>query len=63
MIHDTPDLLTERLRALKKLKSTNGTIQIEIPQNNLGDWFLRQWAKWQKKSGSLARRAGDPDDS
>ena len=33
---------------VNRLKSTNGTITLEIPQNSLGDWFLRQWAKWQK---------------
>ena len=33
---------------VNRLKSTNGTITLEIPQNSLGDWFLRRWAKWQK---------------
>ena len=33
---------------VNRLKSMNGTITLEIPQNSLGDWFLRRWAKWQK---------------
>ena len=35
---------------VNKLKSTNGTIQLEIPQNSIGDWFLRRWANWQRNS-------------
>ena len=52
---------------VNKLKSTSGTITLEIPQNSIGDWFLRRWARWQKNSqaekqpGSFARCAGDPD--
>ena len=39
------------------LKSTNGTITLEIPQNSLGDWFLRRWAKWQKNNANPSRIA------
>jgi len=35
---------------VNKLKSTNGTVTLELPQNSLGDWFLRRWANWQKNS-------------
>ncbi len=35
---------------VNKLKSINGTITLELPQNSLGDWFLRRWANWQKNS-------------
>ena len=42
---------------VNRLKSTSGQITIEVPQNSLGDWFLRRWAKWQKNSRrSPARR-------
>ena len=42
---------------VNKLKSTNGTITLELPQNSLGDWFLRRWAKWQKNSQDPSRVA------
>ena len=42
---------------VNKLKSTNGTITLELPQNSLGDWFLRRWANWQKNSQDPARVA------
>ena len=42
---------------VNKLKSTNGTIQLEIPQNSIGDWFLRRWANWQKNSQDPSRVA------
>ena len=38
---------------VNKLKSTNGTVTLELPQNSLGDWFLRQWANWQKNSQDI----------
>ena len=31
---------------VNRLKTTNGTIQIEVPQNSSADAFLRRWAKW-----------------
>ena len=42
---------------VNKLKSTNGVITLEIPQNSLGDWFLRRWANRQKNSQESARVA------
>lgn len=42
---------------VNRLKNTNGTITLEIPQNSLGDWFLRRWAKWQKNSQDPLRIA------
>ena len=33
---------------VNRLKTTNGTIQIEVPQNSIGDDFLRRWARWAK---------------
>ena len=35
---------------VNRLKTTNGTITLEIPQNSIGDGFLRRWARWQKNS-------------
>ena len=40
-----------------RLKTTNGTVQIEVPQNSLGDDFLRRWAKWARNTGSPERIA------
>ena len=46
---------------VNKLKSTSGTITLEIPQNSVGNWFLRRWARWQKNSKDPSRIAlGDP---
>ena len=42
---------------VNKLKTTNGQISIEIPQNSTGDWFLRRWANWQKNSQDPSRIA------
>ena len=42
---------------VNKLKTTNGTITIEIPQNSIGDDFLRRWSKYQKNSNSPNRIA------
>ena len=42
---------------LNKLKSTNGTIAIEIPQNSIGDWFMRRWINWQKNCQDPSRIA------
>ena len=30
---------------VNKLKTTNGTITLEVPQNSVGDSFLRRWAR------------------
>ena len=42
---------------VNRLKTTNGTIQIELPQNSIGDDFLRRWAKWARSTGSPNRIA------
>ena len=42
---------------VNRLKTTNGTVQIEVPQNSLGDDFLRRWAKWARSTGSPNRIA------
>ena len=42
---------------VNKLKTTNGTITIEVPQNSIGDGFLRRWARWAKSTGSPNRIA------
>ena len=33
---------------VNRLKSTNGTITIEVPQGSVADWFLRKWARWAR---------------
>ena len=40
---------------VNRLKSTHGTITIEVPQGSLGDDFLRRWAKWAKATASPNR--------
>ncbi len=42
---------------VNRLKTTNGTITMEIPQNSVGDWFLRRWAAWQKNCQDPSRIA------
>ena len=42
---------------VNRLKTTNGTITIELPQNSIGDGFLRRWAKWARSTGSPNRIA------
>ena len=42
---------------VNRLKTTNGTIQIEVPQNSIGDDFLRRWARWAKNTGNPNRIA------
>ena len=42
---------------VNRLKTTNGTVSIEIPQNSIGDGFLRRWAKWAKSTESPNRIA------
>ena len=33
---------------VNRLKSTNGTITLEVPQGSAADWFLRKWARWTR---------------
>lgn len=42
---------------VNRLKTTNGTITIDLPQNSAGDGFLRRWAKWVKSTASPNRIA------
>ena len=42
---------------VNRLKTTNGTIQIELPQNSIGDNFLRRWVKWARNTGKPNRIA------
>ena len=42
---------------VNRLKTTNGTVQIEVPQNSSGDDFLRRWAKWARSTANPGRIA------
>ena len=42
---------------VNRLKTTSGTIQIEVPQNSMGDAFLRRWAKWARSTARPERIA------
>ncbi len=42
---------------VNRLRSTNGTITLEIPQNSIGDWFLRRWAAYVKNVAAPSRIA------
>ena len=42
---------------VNRLKSDNGIITLEVPQNSIGDWFLRKWAKWAKTMTDPSRVA------
>ena len=42
---------------VNRLKSTNGTVTIEIPQDSLGDWFIRRWLSYQKNIQDPSRIA------
>ena len=42
---------------VNRLKTTNGNITIEVPQNSIGDDFLRRWGKWARGTGSPNRIA------
>ena len=42
---------------VNRLKTTNGTVTIEVPQNSIGDDFLRRWAKWARATASPNRIA------
>ena len=42
---------------VNRMKTTNGTIQIEVPQNSSGDSFLRRWAKWARNTKKSERIA------
>ena len=42
---------------VNRLKTTHGTITLEVPQNSVGDAFLRRWAKWARSTASPNRIA------
>ena len=42
---------------VNRLKTTNGTITLELPQNSAGDSFLRRWARWARSTASPNRIA------
>ena len=42
---------------VNRLRSTNGTITIEVPPNSIGDWFMRRWASWARTLGDPSRVA------
>ena len=42
---------------VNRLKSTHGTITLEVPQNSIGDWFLRRWASYARTLGNPSRVA------
>ena len=42
---------------VNRLKTTNGTVTLEVPQNSVGDAFLRRWAKWARATASPNRIA------
>ena len=42
---------------VNRLKTTNGTVQIEVPQNSSGDDFLRRWARWARSTANPGRIA------
>ena len=46
-----------RIDIVNKLKTTNGTITLEVPQNSIGDDFLRRWARWARSTASPNRIA------
>ena len=42
---------------VNRLKTTNGTITLEVPQNSVRDDFLRRWARWARSTASPNRIA------
>ncbi len=42
---------------VNKIRTNGGSIALEIPQNSMGDAFLRRWARWAKSSSSPNRIA------
>ncbi len=40
-----------------KLRTTNGTVTLEVPQISVGDYFLRRWARWARSTASPNRIA------
>ena len=42
---------------INKLKAENGTITIEVPQNSIGDEFMRKWVKYLSNLSDSSRFA------
>ena len=42
---------------VNRLKNTSGTVSLEVPQNSVGDDFLRRWARWARSTASPNRIA------
>ena len=42
---------------VNRLKTTSGTVTLEVPQNSAGDAFLRRWAKWARSTAAPNRIA------
>ena len=42
---------------VNRIRSTNGTITLEVPQNSVADDFLRRWGKWARSTGQPNRIA------
>ena len=42
---------------VNRMKSTNGTVTLEVPQNSAADTFLRKWAKWARNTAGPNRIA------
>lgn len=39
---------------INRLRSSNGTVSLEVPQNSSADTFLRNWARYIRNSASAA---------
>jgi hypothetical protein len=42
---------------VNRLRTTSGTITLEVPQNSAADAFLRRWAKWARSTANANRIA------
>ena len=42
---------------VNRLRTTSGTITLEVPQNSAADAFLRRWAKWARSPANAHRIA------
>ena len=42
---------------VNRLKTTSGTITIEVPQGSVADWFLRKWSRWARSLKDPSRIA------
>ena len=42
---------------INRLRSSNGTITLEVPQNSSADKYLRKWSKYLKNTGNTEKFA------